>query len=210
MGAKAWALFYSNGDVAADLRANPAVDQARSSEIATALFPKAKLTADGATDFYDLDPRGKAVHVGCFGATTVVCAEDVGIDYPSKLDPRFIDAPYGDTLYLLATHSVVDWFAFGIWHGGKLIRSFSAMPDTGIVEDIGEPLKSEQPFRAGKRPAVEPGDEYPLDFHPLDLCEAVFDELCGFVLEGQIKPEHIEPEDYVLLRFKRKRRWWPF
>lgn len=212
MGAKAWLLVYSNGNVAADLRENTVLDRERTVDVAAALFPRHRLVDHETTDLYAVDPRGNTIHIGCYGDTTIVCAEGFGIDYPSRLDRHFIEAPFGESAYLLATHSVVDWFAFAIWKEGRLERSFSASPESGVLEDLGAPIDCEVPFRGGDRPAVDPAgdDTYPLDFHPLDLCEAVFNELCGFVLEGEVKPEHIAPEKYVLLKHRRKWRWLPF
>jgi len=57
---------------------------------------------------------------------------------------------------------------------GRLVRSLGVSPDTGIVEDIGEPYPFERPYWAGEHPVTStfPGQgPYPLPFHPLDLDE---------------------------------------
>ncbi|MFD4655933.1 DUF6928 family protein [Kitasatospora sp. NPDC058444] len=56
-------------------------------------------------------------------------------------------------MVLHAMHSVVDWLAFGVWEDGRLVRSLSLSPDSGIIEDIGEPLSFEVPSWARERPA---------------------------------------------------------
>ncbi|WP_405525285.1 DUF6928 family protein [Streptomyces canus] len=59
-------------------------------------------------------------------------------------------------------HSVVGWFAFAAWGDGRLLRSLSLSPDSGIIENGGEPL----PLRTGSGAAqghqtTEPGDPRP-------------------------------------------------
>ena len=58
---------------------------------------------------------------------------------------RFLEGAGAKTVYLHAMHSVVDWFAFAVWHGQKVRRSLSLSPDSGVMEDIGSPL----PFMRG-------------------------------------------------------------
>lgn len=62
-------------------------------------------------------------------------------------------------VYLHAMHSMVDWFAFTVWRDGKLQRSLSLPPNSGVLEDIGKRLSSELPYWAGNYPAVDPEDE---------------------------------------------------
>ncbi len=113
-------------------------------------------------------------------------------------------------------HSVVDWFAFAIWDGQTLCRSLSVSPDSGILENIGEPLEFERSYWAGERPAVDPEDDdpdepYPLPFHPLELGESALAALFGFVLEGPISEGRFDPAEYPLLVFQRTtRKWWQY
>jgi hypothetical protein len=107
-------------------------------------------------------------------------------------------------------HSSVDWFAYAVWKDGKLKRSLSLSPDTGIIEDIGMKLSFEEPYWNGSFPAVDPEDEdeYSLAFHPLDLGEATLRVLFNFQLEGEINSSLINPEDVSLIAFKRTKPWW--
>jgi hypothetical protein len=142
----------------------------------------------------------------------VVCAGELGIDRPSTLDRRFIEAGAGRTIYLHAMHSVVDWFAFAVWESdGQLRRALSLSPDSGIVENIGDPLPFEKPFWAGDRPAVDPEDDdddepYPFAFHPLELGEEALGTLFGFVYEGPASADTIDPDDIILAAFALKPR----
>lgn len=147
----------------------------------------------------------------------VVAASEIGIDYPSKLSNKFLDASLGNTIYLHAMHSVVDWFAFCVWKNGQIIRSLSLSPDSGILENIGETLAVEKPYWQGDHPAIDPADmdedvdPYPFAFHPLELAEEVLEELFGYKLEGYMRQENVKPEEIVLMRFKRsKKKWWRF
>ena len=113
-------------------------------------------------------------------------------------------------------HSTVDWFAYAVWSDGALRRSLSLSPDSGVMENIGEPLPFEAPFWAGQAGEVDDeahdwgddeGDddwddedeEYPFPFHPLELAEVALQELLGFTFEGV--PTDIDPESIPVVGF---------
>ncbi|WP_234325325.1 DUF6928 family protein [Streptomyces sp. NRRL WC-3626] len=102
----------------------------------------------------------------------VIGDQEVMIDAPSQLPEHLVAASAGRRLVLHAMHSVVDWLAFAVWEDGRLVRSLSLSPDSGIIENIGEPLPFELNYWAGDRPpyviAWPDKDEepYPLPFHP--------------------------------------------
>jgi hypothetical protein len=149
---------------------------------------------------------------------TVVCAAEFGLDRPSTLDQRFLDAAVGRTVYVHAMHRAVGWGTFAVWGpDGELRRSLSVSPDSGVMEDIGEPLAFERAYWAGEHPAegedADPSeDPYPLPFHPLELAEEALVGLFGFCLEGPPTfAEHgtLDPGDIPLAAFTltaRKRR----
>jgi hypothetical protein len=117
------------------------------------------------------------------------------------------------TATLHAMHSVVDWFAYATWANGKLVRSLSLSPDSGIMEDFGQHLSFEEPYWAGAHPAVDDDEEnaYPFPFHPLELGEAALKDQFGYQLEGYIDASLLEPESIPLVRYKRSRSsWWKF
>jgi uncharacterized protein DUF6928 len=213
MGAKTWMLAYVNGKAAEVLKSNPQLDREATSALAKKLFPseKLKLLDDGDLSF--TCPPDDELVVGCFPGLSIIAAKEFGIDYPSKLSSSFLDAAAGSTVYLHAMHSVVDWFAYAIWANGKLERSLSLSPDSGILEDIGARLAFEEPYWSGEHPVFDPEDEesdYPFPFHPLELGEAALLELFGYQLEGVVDPNNLEPERIKLARFKRSRAWWKF
>jgi hypothetical protein len=174
MGAKTWMLVYANSGVEETLTRNHVLDRDASLQLARDLFPKEKLELIGDGSLLDTCPPNEELCVGCFPDVSIVAAKEFGIDYPSKLQVRFVSAARGRTMYLHAMHSVVDWLAFAKWVDGQLVRSLSVSPDSGILEDIGQQLSFEKPFWAGKHPATDDGeDSYPLPFHPLELGEVV-------------------------------------
>jgi len=210
MGAKTWMLVYSDGDVAAALRPVPQMDHAATLELASTLFPRARLEQIGVGNLSFTCPPDDEVHVGFFPGVAVVAAKEFGGDYPSKLSPHFLTAFPDRTVTLHAMHSVVDWFAFARWTRGQRVRSLSLSPDNGVIEDIGAKLPFEQPFWAGQHPAVDPEEEpegYPLPFHPLELGEEALLTFFGYQLEG--KMTDLDPEAVPLLRLKRvpPRNW---
>ena len=211
MGAKTWMLAYSNGDAKEVLRSSPPLNREASAALARRLFPSGKLTPLEDGDLSYTSPPDDELVVGCFPGLCIIAASELGIDYPSKLPAIFLNKAPGPTVYLHAMHSVVDWFAYAIWNNGKLQRSLSLSPDSGILEDIGPRLPFEEPYWSGLHPVLPLYDEkvyYPFPFHPLELGEAALRELFGYQLEGMIDPSDFEPENIPLACFKRSRPWW--
>lgn len=214
MGAKTWMLVFADSNTRDALAAKPQLDREATQKLANILFPGEKLESIGEDDLSSACPPDNEVHIGCFPGVSVVAAKEFGIDYPSKLSQRFIAAADNRTVTLYAMHSVVDWFAYAIWANGKLVRSLSLSPDSGILEDIGQRLPFEEPYWSGEHPAVDSEDDeeaYPFPFHPLELGEAALKNLFGYQLEGYIDASLLEPESIRLVRYKRSPSpWWKF
>src|SRR5688572_32818031 len=126
MGAKTAMLVYATGEVTETLRAGPKLDRDATRALVTHLYPRHEVTElkDG-TLLDDVNPPDGQVYAACFTGVTVLCTREVAIDYPSRLDRRFLDMAEGRAVYLHAMHSVVDWFAYAIWTGGNLTRALS-------------------------------------------------------------------------------------
>lgn len=214
MGAKTWMLVFANANAREALAATPQLDREATQKLANTLFPSEKLDPIGDGDLSYTCPPGDELHIGCFPGISVVAAKEFGIDCPSKLSQRFIAAGGSGTVTLHAMHSVVDWFAYAIWANGKLLRSLSLSPDSGVMENIGSRLPFEEPYWSGEHPAVDSDEEkdaYPFPFHPLDLGEATLKDRFGYQLEGYIDASLLEPESIPLVRYKRVRSvWWKF
>jgi len=205
-------LVYADGNAREALHRRPRLDRNTTAAFLAALFPDEKLTPLDDGDLSFTCPPDNEIHAGCFDGAAVVAASEFGADYPSRLPQRFIGAR-GGTLTLHAMHSVVDWFAYAQWVDGTLVRSLSLSPDSGVLEDIGAKLTFEEPYWAGRHPAVdgdEPDGAYPFPFHPLELGEAALAALFGYHLEGPIDPSLLEPETIALARYKRSRSRWKF
>ena len=211
MGAKTWMLVYADASARAALAAYPALDREATLKLATNLFPGETL---GPLDDGDLSytcPPDNELCIGSFPGVSVVAAKEFGGDYPSKLPIRFVEAGGTGTVTLHAMHSVVDWFAYAQWSAGRLVRSLSLSPDSGVLEDVGERMPFEAPYWSGNHPATEgEEDEYPFPFHPLELGEVVLAELFGYQLEGVMGESMLMPEKIPLLRYARtgpKKSW---
>src|SRR5512134_54131 len=115
MGARTWMLVYAKSNAREALIAKPALDRDATRKFAGELFPNDKLEPleDGSLAF--TDPPDDELCIGCFPGVVVVAAREFGGDFPSHLPAVFIDAGRDGTIYLHAMHSVVDWFAYGIW-----------------------------------------------------------------------------------------------
>lgn len=209
VGANTWMLVYANVDVGEALKGNPSLDRDASLKLAQRLFPKEKLEQLGDGDLSDTCPPDDELYVGCFPGVSIVAAKECGMDCPSQLPPPFIAAGESGTVHLHAMDSAVDWFAYAQWTNGRLVRSLSLSPDTGILEDIGQRLPFEEPFWSGEHPATDdPDDDYPLPFHPLELGDAALKQFFGYQLEGFIDPTLLEPESIPLAKYKRSRSRW--
>lgn len=199
MGAKNWMLCYTDGDVRPILQAAPPIDRAATRALVQRLYPTHELveTADGS--LAETGPPDGIVLAGCFPRLSIVCTPEVALDRPSTLDRRFVKEAGGRTVYLHTMHALVDWFAFAKWdEAGYLERSLSLAPDRGLIENIGTPLKFEQPYWAGERRL---GDRYPLPFHPLDLGERLLRVLLGFNYDGPVHQGDPDVEKIVLAAF---------
>jgi hypothetical protein len=152
MGAKTWMLVYTDGIAGEILRSGHELDREATTKFARKMFPSEKLEPldDGCLAF--TCPADNELIVGCFPGLSIVAAAEFGLDYPSKLPAAFVEAAPGQTICLHAMHSVVDWFAYAVWKDGKLQRSLSLSPDSGIMEDIGARLAFEEPYWAGSIP----------------------------------------------------------
>lgn len=205
MGAKTWMLVYAEDDAREALKKNPELDREATDELARILFPSDTLQPLEDGDLAWTSPPDGEICIGSFPGVSVVAAKEIGIDKPSELPRSLVDV-FGDgTITLHAMHSVVDWFAFAQWNDGKLTRSLSLSPDSGVVEDIGEKMPFERPYWSGEHPAVEDDeDEYPLPFHPLELGEEALKEFFGYQLEGLVDESLLEPENVPLMRFNRE------
>lgn len=214
MGAKTWMLVYADSNAREALAAKPQLDRVATQKLANALFPGEKLEPIGDGDLSFTCPPDNELHIGCFPGVAVIAAIEFGIDYPSKLPQRFIAAGGSGKVTLHAMHSVVDWFGYAIWENGKLLRSLSLSPDSGIIEDIGSRLPFEVPYWSGQHPVFDSDEEdetYPFSFHPLELGEAALNDQFGYQLEGYIAASLPEPESIPLVRYKRIRSpWWKF
>jgi hypothetical protein len=211
MGAKTWMLVYSDANPAEKLKNNPTPNRVATDELIKKLFPKEKLEIIGNGDLSYTCPPNNEIHAGCFNGVVVIAAKEFGGDYPSKLEKRFIDGAAGKHIYTHAMHSVVDWHAFSKWENGKLIRSLSLSPDSGILEDIGERLPFENNYWDGQHPAIDPEEdeeEYPFSFHPLELGEETLKAFFGYQLEGYADDNLLDPTTIPLIRYKRKSSWW--
>jgi hypothetical protein len=212
VGAKTWMLVYAKANVGEALRHGPRVDRDATLRLATHLFPKDKLEPMGDGDLSFTCPPDDELHIGCFPGVSILAAKEFGIDYPSKLAAPFISYGGTRTIYLHAMHSVVDWCAFAQWVNGKLVRSLSLSPDSGIMEDIGQRLPFEEPYWSGQKPITDEDfdGDYPFPFHPLELGEAALIEFFGYQLEGFVDPALLEPESIPLVKYRRRRSRWKF
>ncbi|MEU9924123.1 hypothetical protein AB0H51_23005 [Streptomyces griseoluteus] len=188
MGAKTGLLVYADSDVPGLLRRVGAADLDRTVTMMRRLYSGWEIEeCEGSTLWDGVYPPKGTAYAASWPGVDVIGDQRVMIDAPSQLPEHLVAASAGRRLVLHAMHSVVDWLAFAVWEDGRLVRSLSLSPDSGIIENIGEPLPFELPYWAGDRPADvipwpdEDEEPYPLPFHPLELGEDAMRALCGFI-----------------------------
>lgn len=210
MGAKTGLLVYADGEVPGLLKRVGAPDRERTVAMMRRLYPGWAIdAAAGANLGGGVYPPNGLAYAGSWPGVELICDRRVMIDLPSRLPDELVAASAGRRMVLHAMHSVVDWLAFGVWEDGRLVRSLSLSPDSGIIEDTGEPLPFEAPYWAGERPADivpwpdqdEDEEPYPLPFHPLEMGEEALRALCGFVKEGCPEPDDLAAETVALHGF---------
>ncbi|MFJ9755057.1 DUF6928 family protein [Streptomyces sp. NPDC101149] len=201
--------MYADGDVPGLLREAGTADLARTAGMMRRLYPGWETEESAGSTLWDgvYPPEGTA-YAASWPGVEFIGDQRVMIDFPSQLPEHLVAASAGRRLVLHAMHSVVDWLAFAVWEDGRLVRSLSLSPDSGIIENIGEPLSFEVPYWAGDRPADvipwpdEDEEPYPLPFHPLELGEDALRALCGFVREGHPEPDDIDTANIRLHGFR--------
>jgi hypothetical protein len=208
VGAKTALLVYLDA-ASPGLRHLPAEpNPERTAELLGRLYPGWEATESAGCELGDATyPPDGTAYLGSFPGADIVCDQHWTGDHPSRLPQRLIDASAGRRLVVHWMHSVVDFLAFAVWDDGQLVRSLSLSPDSGVLENIGEPLPFEAPFWAGEHPVTsvlggESDRPYPLPFHPLDLGEEALRFFLGFVLEGMPEPADTEPYEVALQGFR--------
>lgn len=208
MGAKTALLAFADGDLPAALRAAgqaPAGGGAAEA-IVRRLSPGYEVTPiAGGTLFEDCYPPDDVAFAAVLPGAVVLCDRRLVAARPSELPDQLRTEAAGRRILLHSMHSVSDALSFAVWEDGRLVRSLSVSPDTGVVEDIGEPYPFERPYWAGEHPvtSVFPGQgPYPLPFHPLELGEEALRALFGFTIEGRPRPDDVDAEAVALAGFR--------
>ncbi|MES9535997.1 MULTISPECIES: hypothetical protein [unclassified Actinomadura] len=197
MGAKTALLAFADGDVRSALAGASDPDRAATERLVRRVHPGFAVEgiADGRLD--DAYPPDDVTFALAAAGVDLVIDRRLVLDRPSELPEHLRRLGAGRRVVMHGMHSVVDWLAFAIWEDGTLVRSLSLSPDSGIMENIGEPLEFERPYWAGER-AVEPDptwddeEPYALPFHPLEMGEDALRFLFGFVIEGRWEDTDID------------------
>ncbi|MGI5170020.1 DUF6928 family protein [Spirillospora sp. CA-253888] len=207
MGAKTALLAFAEGDVRSALSRATRSEQARAEALVQRIHPDHAVAAIQEQALEDcVYPPGDTAYAAAPAGVDLVCDRRLALDRPSELPEHLRELGKGRRIVVHSMHSVVDWLAFAVWEDGVLVRSLSLSPDSGIMEDIGEPYEFELPYWAGEHPVVpmpEWPDEgpYPLPFHPLDLGEVALRALFGFVVEGYPDADDIDVSGIVMHGF---------
>lgn len=218
MGASTRLAVYSAGNPRRFLSGRPVLNREASQKLAEKLFPDKVLLKCDDGNLTEACPSRGEIYVGCFPGVTVVSAAEFPSDFPSRLAPRWLDSGIGRVLHLHVMSGADGGFAYGIWQDGKLSRSLSLAPETGIIEELGERQAFELGYWAGQHAdSVVLRENAPLLFHPTDLGEAALFEFFGYQLEGE-EEGLFDPGVVPLMHFamdtvpteKSKSRWWKF
>jgi hypothetical protein len=204
MGWKTAILLACDGEPAQCLRTLGELDPPATADLVAGAYPGwMAAPAEGRSFRYAVYPPREIAYAGRFRSGDIICDQEFMLDYPSRLPPHLVALSAGRRVILHTMHSVVDFFAFGVWEDGTLIRSLSMAlggPRPGIMENIGRPLPFEEPYWAGEH-AI--GEGYPLPFYPLDLAEpTAMRALFGFSLGEPPLPGEVDAKGIQLDGFR--------
>ena len=210
MGAKTALLAFVDGDIRPALSGATRAARSEVEELVRQVHPGYLVEPDddGTTLDDGVYPPDDVTNATVLAGAELITDRRLVIDRPSELPHHLLAMGAGRRIIMHGMHSVVDWLCFAVWEDGRLIRSLSLSPNSGIIENIGEPYEFERPYWAGEHP-VEPvpgwpsdDDPYPLPFHPLELGEEALRALFGFVLEGRAQPDDVDAEEVHLHSFR--------
>lgn len=205
MGAKTALFAFADADIPTLLRTTAEPDQELTRQLVRRVHPGRTLAPIEAYGLgYSTYPADDIIYASVQPGLDVFATGEYMIDYPSRLPEHVLAAARRSRIVVHFMHSVVDWLAFAVWDNGVLVRSLSLSPDSGIMENIGEPFDWEAPYWAGARPVhATLGEEpYPLPFHPLSLGEKALRALFGFVMDSAGQEDDIDPFAVPMLGFR--------
>lgn len=186
MAANTALLVYADSSPIDVLRSYPVLDKPATRALVERLFPGAVIEEAGDVLLADaLDPPEDIVYVGCFNNLDVVCGWGLVADRPSQLREDVRHASDRRAVHLVAMHGDADWCMYGTWEHDQPVRAFSACPDPGVLEDLGDHLAFEEPFLSTG--TADAG----LAFDPDELGKAALRHFFGFSVDG----EHSERDD---------------
>ena len=204
-GAKTALLAFADGDLRPALLGATRSERAEVERLVRQLYPGYLVaSADDGTLSDDLYPPDDITYATVLAGAELLCDRRLVLDYPSELPEHLRNAGAGRRIIMHGMHSVVDWLCFAVWEDGRLVRSLSLSPGSGIRENIGEPYDFEVPYWAGEHsvPGWPDWQPYPLPFRPLELGEEALRALFGFVVEGRLRPDDLDVEAVHLHGFR--------
>ena len=204
-GAKTALLAFADGDLRPALLGATRSERAEVERLVRQLYPGYLVaSADDGTLSDDLYPPDDITYATVLAGAELLCDRRLVLDYPSELPEHLRNAGAGRRIIMHGMHSVVDWLCFAVWEDGRLVRSLSLSPGSGIRENIGEPYDFEVPYWAGEHsvPGWPDWQPYPLPFHPLELGEEALRALFGFVVEGRLRSDDLDVEAVHLHGFR--------
>lgn len=195
MGAKTALLAFADGDLRPALLGATRPERGKVEGLVRQIYPGYLVaSADDGNLLDDVYPPDDFTYATLLAGAELFCDRRLVLDRPSELPEHLRTAGAGRRIIMHGMHSVVDWLCFAVWEDGRLVRSLSLSPGSGIQENIGEPYDFELPYWAGEhRVTGWPGQEpHPLPFHPLELGEEAVRALFGFVVEGRPRRDDID------------------
>ncbi|MEV4754830.1 hypothetical protein AB0J86_06915 [Micromonospora sp. NPDC049559] len=208
MGAKTALLAFADGDIRRALLGPAPASREETEAVVRRIHPGYSVDpGKDSTLLEEAYPPDDVTYATVLPGAELFCTRRLVLDRPSELPDHLLALGAGRRILMHGMHSAVDGLCFAVWEDGRLVRSLSLSPDSGIIENIGEPYDFERPYWAGER-AVEPvpgwpdNGPYPLPFHPLELGEDALRALFGFVIEGYPDPDDLDAEQVPVYGFR--------
>ncbi len=153
MGTKTALLALTDGDLRPALLGASRSDLAEAEQLVRQTLPGYDVTPIGeGTLSGDIYPADDVTYASVLAGADLLCDRRLVLARPSELPEHLRKAGAGRRIIMHSMHSAVDWLCFAVWDDGTLVRSLSLSPDSGILENIGEPYDFEQPYWVGEHP----------------------------------------------------------
>src|SRR5271170_7372703 len=134
MGARTALLAFADGDLRPALARAAVPELAGAEALVRRVYQGYTVEAIGEGTLGDRTyPPDDITYAAILPGAELLCDSRLLLDRPSELPEQLLCLGAGRRVIMHGMHSVSDWVAFAVWEDGKLVRSLSLSPGSGIM-----------------------------------------------------------------------------